>query len=64
MSDPYASLLVIERNNMKSVAENTVEEMSEWIIGKAGLIVDRDLTEIEKTFIEYAVTQMKYEFWK
>ena len=49
---------------MKSVAENTVEEMSEWIIGKAGLIVDRDLTEMEKTFIEYAVTQMKYEFWK
>jgi len=49
---------------MKSVAENTVEEMAELIIGNAGLIVDRDLTEMEKTFIEYAVTQMKYEFWK
>ena len=64
MSDPYGKLLVIERNRMKSVAENSVEEMSEWIIGKAGLIVDRDLTEMEKTFIEFAVTQMKYEFWK
>ena len=64
MSDPYGKLLVIERNSMKSVAENNVDEMSEWIIANAGKIVDRDLTEMEKTFIEYAVTQMKYEFWK
>ena len=49
---------------MKTVAENTVEEMAEWIIAHAGKIVARELTEMEKTFIEYAVIQMKYEFWK
>ena len=64
MYDPHGKLLVIERNRMKSVAENNVEEMSEWIIGRAGLVVDRELTDMEKTFIEFAVTQMKYEFWK
>ena len=49
---------------MKSVAENTVEEMAEWIIGKISEIVMRDLEQQEKNFIQYTVTQMKYEFWR
>ncbi len=49
---------------MKSVAENTVAEMTEWIVAQAGKIVDRELTGLEEALIEYAVQQMKYEFWR
>lgn len=49
---------------MKSVSENTVEEMTNWIVANAGKVISRDLEDFEKTLIEYAVIQMKYEFWK
>ena len=49
---------------MKSVAENTTEEMSEWIISHAAKAVSRELEELEKALIEFAVVQMKYEFWR
>ena len=49
---------------MKSVSENTIEEMTSWIVLHASKVIDRPLTEMEESLIQYAVQQMKYEFWR
>jgi hypothetical protein len=49
---------------MKSVSENTVEEMTDWIVANASKIISRELEGLEKNLIQYAVIQMKYEFWR
>ncbi len=49
---------------MKSVSENTVAEMTEWIVAQASRVIDRELNGVEEALIEFAVQQMKYEFWR
>jgi hypothetical protein len=46
------------------VMELTTPEVMEWIKEHATKIIGRDLQGIEAELIEYAVIQMKYEFWK
>ena len=53
-----------EKDKMKSVSENTVEEMTDWIIANASRVISRELEGLEKDLIQYAVIQMKYEFWR
>lgn len=44
--------------------ELTTPEIMEWIKDSAVKVIGRDLKGIEAELIEYAVIQMKYEFWK
>ena len=44
--------------------ELTTPEVMEYIKANAMKIIGRDLQGIEAELIEYAVIQMKYEFWK
>lgn len=44
--------------------ELTTPEIMDFIKAHAVKIIGRDLEGIEAELIEYAVIQMKYEFWK
>lgn len=44
--------------------ELTTPEIMDYIKEHAVKIIGRDLQGIEAELIEYAVIQMKYEFWK
>ena len=62
MSDP--SDRVIPKKGKLMNKELTTPEIMEWIKDSAVKVIGRDLKGIEAELIEYAVIQMKYEFWK